>query len=117
MTVRALFWIGVFIAISAVVSLYSVERASIARVATQHQKEFENQQIESMRTFLGKQQDGRKLIGLAKRLPKENTQLIKMTILRAFELEPNSRDISILASTYSSAAKKRIQEIDPLYNR
>lgn len=116
MTPRALFWIGALIAFSAIVSLYSAERAKISRELLQQQEQFQQAQVESMRIFLQQQKDGKKLIGLAKRLPSENAELIKLVVLRAYELEPNSRDIALLASAYSDEAKKRVKEIDPLYS-
>lgn len=116
MTPRALFWIGALIAFSAIVSLYSAERAKISRELLQQQEQFQQAQVESMKIFLQKQKDGKKLIRLAKRLPSENAELIKLVVLRAYELEPNSRDIAVLASAYDPGAKARVKEIDPLYS-
>jgi hypothetical protein len=117
MTARALIWLGALIIFSSVLSLASAEKAKILRESHKEQEAFQRAQIDGMKSYLQKQKDARKLISLAKRLPSENAELIKLIILKAYELEPNRRDIAILASYYQAEAKNRVKKIDPLYSK
>jgi hypothetical protein len=65
--------------------------------------------------YLGNQVDGLKLVGLVKLLAKNRPELVRPVALRAFELEPNRRDVALLASPYSEIAKERLQFLDPLF--
>ncbi len=70
---------------------------------------------ESLGLYLGRQNDSRKLVSLATTYAKTQPDLVKPVVLRAFELNPDSRDIALMAAPYSSAAKERVKFLDPLY--
>ncbi len=70
----------------------------------------------SVEKFLSNQTDGHKLIGLAKRYLKTEPDLVRPVIEKAYQLDPNSRDIAIFASFYNKDAKERVKVIDPLWS-
>jgi len=73
------------------------------------------QQLTSLRGYLGKQTNERKLVSLAKLLKNREAWLLQPIIDRAYELNPNSRDIALLASFFHPELKERVKELDPLY--
>lgn len=70
----------------------------------------------TLETYLEKQTDSRKLVGLALLYDKTRPELIRSIALRAFELNKDSRDIALLAAPYSEEAKERVHFLDPLYD-
>lgn len=70
---------------------------------------------EGLGRYLADQEDGLKLVGLAKLIANNRPELIEPVALRAFELEPNRRDVAVLASPYSEVAKERVKFLDPLF--
>ncbi|QQG49737.1 MAG: hypothetical protein HZB70_02980 [Candidatus Berkelbacteria bacterium] len=67
--------------------------------------------------YLERQDDAFKLVGLAKLYGKTHPELVKAVVLRAFELNKDSRDIAVLASPYSLEAEERLKVLDPLYKQ
>lgn len=73
------------------------------------------ERIESVGRYVATQTDERKLVSLAKRLKNSDAETLRIIIDRAYALNPGSRDITLLASYYHPELKKRILELDPLY--
>ncbi len=76
---------------------------------------FAAEQQALLSNYLSSQDDERKLVTLAKTYAKTQPELVRPVIERAYELNPNSRDIVILASHYHPELKEKIKFLDPLY--
>ena len=69
----------------------------------------------SLEDYLAGQTDARKMVSLAKRMSSQDPRLIELIIERAYLLNPNSRDIAVLLAAFRPEMKKRVIELDPLY--
>jgi len=113
------FWLylGFGIVLAGLISYWTIETNSIQANTVAERQINEQQQISAMEDFLSRQTNGHKLVSLAKRMNPEDSKLIKMVIMRAYELEPDRRDIALLASAYDPAIKKQVEKLDPLYKK
>jgi|GEM_PF-1307196 len=75
------------------------------------------EQVENLKSYLAAESDERKLVSLAKKLRHAPEEILEPIVLRAYELNPNSRDIAVLASHFRPELKERVKELDPLYDR
>lgn len=73
------------------------------------------ERIDNLRRYAANTQDERKLVSLAKKIRYEDKEILQTLIDRAYELNPNSRDITILASEFHPELKSKILQLDPLY--
>ncbi len=74
-----------------------------------------NEQREILDRYLAKQTDEHKLLRLAKQMQHRPSELLQMVAERAYEVNPNNRDIVVLNSFFKPELKPRIIELDPLY--
>lgn len=107
-----------FIIIAGEISyLTGIKNKSNSEVALLNQN-FELELIEQIEQFADKQTSGHKLVSLSKtfgeQLPAKAHQIL---ILRAQKLEPNDRDITVLASYFDPMLEAKIYELDPLYKK
>lgn len=105
------------IVLTGLISYWTIEKNSLQASIVSKQQTNEQQRISAMEDFLSRQTNGHKLVSLAKRMNPEDSKLIEMVVMRAYELEPDRRDIALLASAYDPAIKKRIEKLDPLYKK
>ncbi len=70
-----------------------------------------------LKNFLTKQTDGPKLISLAKRLNKNQPELVKPIIEKAYALAPTNPDVVLLASAYHPELKAKALELNPLLDQ
>lgn len=105
------------IVLAGLISYWTIEKNSLQASVVSEQLINQQQRVSAMKDFLSRQTNGHKLVSLAKRMNPEDSKLIEMVIMRAYELEPDRRDIAILASTYDSSIEKKIQFLDPLYKK
>jgi hypothetical protein len=115
MNPRFWFYLLFGIIIVALFSYWAGERNGIQKTLIQQEQQSLNDRHESIKTYAAKQTDARKLVSYAKNISSADSKSLQIIIDRAYELEPNSRDIVILASEFHPELKKRIQELDPLY--
>lgn len=74
-------------------------------------------QSDNLRRWALNQTDERKLISLAKRLKNRDQWLLQILIDRAYALNPNSRDITLLASQFHPELKPKVLILDPLFQK
>lgn len=116
MSGRFWFYLGALIVAAALGTTYLANTRQLeARIASIDQTALAASEAD-LKTYLAKQTDGRKLVGLAILYSTARPQLVKPVALRAFELNKDSRDIAVLAAPYSKEAKERIQFLDPLFD-
>jgi len=115
MTGRFWFYLGVTVII---VGLYSWRLAAVNGVNRQISRIDQaslQAQSDSLNRWAANQTDERKLISLAKKLKNRDQALLQILIDRAYAINPNSRDITILASQFHPELKDKILQLDPLY--
>lgn len=115
MTPRAWLYLGVAIMLVALLTWYEEEKSEIRRVSENQTAESREVVVSAFRSYLKDQKNERSLVTLAKRIRLIDAELTRLTVERAYEINPNSRDIVILMSNYRPELKKRILELDPLY--
>ena len=112
-------WWAWGVAVIVVVSLatyWRLESQEIARSQAAAIQAAKKERDEAFSRYLRQQTNGYTLVTLAKRLNSDgNEQLVEQLILRAHELEPQSRDIAVLAARYRPELNDAVQKIDPLY--
>lgn len=111
------FWFylaALIIIIGLLTGLLSIRNAGTNEVARLDQIYLERQ-LQDLNSYLANQEDERKLISLAKKLHHADWRLLQPIIERAYEINPNSRDIALLASVFRPELKQRVRELDPLY--
>lgn len=94
---------------SAVRSRVELQVSSIERAGLE-------QRVSQMKEYSAKQNNARKLVSLAKNLKNEDPAVLRPLIERAYKLNPNSRDITLLASYYRPELKERAKKLDPLWD-
>lgn len=70
-----------------------------------------------LQKFLTKQTDGPKLIGLARRLNKNQPELVKPVVEKAYALAPTNPDAVLLASAYHPELKAKALQLNPLLDQ
>lgn len=109
-------WGVAVIVIVSLVTYWRLELQEISRTAAIRTQDITEERNEAFKEYLQRQKDGYTLITLAKRLNSDgNEQLVEQLVLRAHELEPQSRDIAVLAAQYRPELKETVKKIDPLY--
>lgn len=116
-SLRFCFYLGTVIILIGLVSWWAAARNQINQTAIQQLEVSRQEQKGSLKEYLGKQADSRKLVSLAKRLKYADPAVLRPIVERAYELNPNSRDIALLASFFKPELKDRVLELDPLYGR
>lgn len=112
---RFWFYLGVLIVIAGEISYYRATQNRIAQELARLNLSAQEQRINDLKNYLGRQTDERKLVSLAKKLRFSEAKTLQLIIDRAYELNPNSRDITLLASEFHPELKERVKELDPLY--
>ena len=111
------FWLYA-IALAVVFSLYLWRVAAIYSISNQirqsNQLSLQIQQ-DSLENWLNHQPNERKIISLAKLLKNREPALLQKLIDKAYALNPNSRDITLLASDFHPELKDKVLVLDPLY--
>lgn len=102
--------VGEIVAFDMVRIRQSQALAEINDQATVHQEQ-------DLATYLTRQTDDRKLVRLAKLLARSQSSVLRPIIDRAYALNPKSRDITLLASSYHPELKDQVMELDPLYGQ
>ena len=116
MSGRFWFYLAVLIVGAGELSLLVGGRARLNNELSRlNQAAFEEQEA-ALKPYLARQTDERKLVSLAKRLKQGDQRLLQLIIERAYELNPNSRDIALLASYFHPELKEKVKELDPLYS-
>lgn len=115
MGLRAWFYLAFIIILIGLVSWWAAGRNQLNQAAAQQLEDSQRDQERSLKGYLAKQTDSRKLVSLAKRLKNADSAIIRLVVERAYELNPNSRDIALLASFFNPELKDRVRELDPLY--
>jgi hypothetical protein len=112
---RFWFYFLVIIIVAGLLTVLYTERSRLDhRIASLNDQSYQLQR-QQLQSYLDQQTDARKLVSLAKHLATGDQRLLGMIIDRAYQLNPNSRDIALLASNFHPELKKRVQELDPLY--
>ena len=117
MSSRFWFYLGSLVIVA---GLYSWRIASVNAINNEVSRlEQANQQerVKNITNYVAGQKDERKLVGLAKRLKDSDRETLQIIIDRAYELNPGSRDITLLASTFHPELKDKVLELDPLYKK
>ena len=78
---------------------------------------FAQEQEAQSAAFLDKQTDPVRLVQIAKSFNNSNPEMAKKAVMKAHELDPTSRDITLLASSYDSSLLGEVKTLDPLINR
>jgi hypothetical protein len=115
MTGRFWFYLGASVVI---VGLYSWRLAAVNSVTHEISRIDQaslQAQSDSLQTWADGQTDERKVVSLAKKLRTRDQALLKILVDRAYAINPNSRDITILASQIHPELKDKILQLDPLY--
>ncbi len=112
-----LFYVICAIAIGGMaISLLVVKKVSATNLTNQ-QAQFEKTSLADWQKYLDAQNDPHKLISLAKRIASNHPRLLEPLFDRAYKLAPGERDIVILDSYYHPELKKRVEDIDPLFEK
>lgn len=112
---RFWFYLAVSIVILGEFSFYKIDQNHIAAQQSRIEKTAIESQVSSLDSYLALQTDERKLVSLAKHLRNSSPVILKPIIDKAYALNPNSRDITLLASYFHPELKARVTELDPLY--
>lgn len=115
MSSRFWFYLGSLVV---VVGLYSWRIATVNTINNQVsriEQVGQQERVKSTAHYIKTQTDERKLVSLAKRLKNGDRETLKIIIDRAYEINPGSRDITLLASTFYPELKEKVLELDPLY--
>lgn len=115
MSGRFWFYLGSAIVIAGLFSWYVSNQNSITLQMTRLEEQGRSVRLENLDGYLAKETDERKLVSLAKLLRHEEPLVLKPIIERAYELNPNSRDIALLASEFHPELNEKIKTLDPLY--
>ncbi len=117
MTGRFWFYLGALVIVA---GLYSWRTATVNAIRNEVAKidqAGQQERVGGMKRYVAKQTDERKLVGLAKRLKNSDNEILRIIIDKAYELNPGSRDITLLASSFHPELKDRVPELDPLYKK
>ena len=102
-----------------VAGLYSWRTATVNAINNEVgriEQASQQERVANIARYVATQTDERKLVSLAKKLSHSDKETLRIIIDRAYELNPGSRDITLLASTFHPELKARILELDPLYS-
>ena len=116
MSSRFWFYLAAVIVIAGLATTYVANNRRLANEQTRIETEGLATSAAALDSYLAKQTDSRKLVGLAVIYSKTRAELVGPVALRAFELNKKSRDIALLAAPYSEVAKERVKFLDPLYS-
>ncbi|OGD61758.1 hypothetical protein A3A71_00415 [Candidatus Berkelbacteria bacterium RIFCSPLOWO2_01_FULL_50_28] len=116
MSGRFWFYSGFLIVATGLLVWNSALKSRIAAEEVQITNASAQERIASLKEYATRQTNARKLVSLAKKLRFEDPAVLRPLIDRAYELNPNSRDITLLASYYRPELKERVKELDPLWN-
>lgn len=113
------FWIylGTLIIVA---GLYSWRIATVNAVnneVSQIEQASQQERVNNISRYVSTQTDERKLVSLAKRLKNTDKETLRIIIDRAYELNPGSRDITLLASEFHPELKEKVLQLDPLYKK
>lgn len=113
---RRLWFYSVFMVILiALFGWYSLERSQVNKESEKQAVAFAQEQKEVWQNYLDKQTDEHKLVQLMKKNPNLDEVALKLITLKAYELAPTNRDVTILASFFQPELKEKVLELDPLY--
>lgn len=112
---RFWFYLASIITIAALGGVYLMNKRQLDNELQQLTSVAVEADHQQLAAYLDRQTDAFKLVGLAKLYAKNRPDLVRPVVERAYALNPNSRDIAILASPYLPAAKERVKFLDPLF--
>jgi len=115
MTKRFWFYLAVLIIVAGLGGWLVASNRQIENERVRLERESQQIRQAALDRYLQQQTDGRKLVRLAQLFNETQPDFVKPVVLRAYELDPNSRDIVLLASHYLPAAKERLRFVDPLF--
>ncbi|MBI4948421.1 hypothetical protein HY844_02625 [Candidatus Berkelbacteria bacterium] len=115
---RVWFYLFVLIVIGAEISyLVGINSRTASEIELLNQAA-ERQSVEQIENYASGQTDGYKLVSLSKKLGSDaSAKVHEILVLRAYELEPTDRDITVLASYFDARLEPKITELDPLYKK
>lgn len=113
---RLFYLVSAAIVLVEIGALIGIGRFSQAKVSAINRRGV-IEQVENLKRYLANENDERKLVSLAKKLRHMPEEVLEPIVLRAYELNSNSRDIAILASHFRPELVERVKELDPLYYR
>lgn len=116
MSSRFWFYLGSSILVAGLFAWHIANQNSLILQQARLQEEGQAAEIANLERYAASQTDERKLVSLAKLLRSHDKAVLKPLILRAYELNPNSRDITLLASEYQPSLKEKVKTLDPLYD-
>jgi len=114
---RGWFYLAVLIVVAGEITVLNMVRIKQHRELVRINDQATARQQQDLNTYLTRQTDARKLVRLAKLLTHNQSFLLQPIIDRAYALNPNSRDITLLASSYHPELKDQVTKLDPLYNQ
>lgn len=115
MGARFWFYRGAAIIIVGLVSLLVAETTATNRAVERLNSAAATARSNQLQTYLAKQTDPHKLVRLARALVATDQITDAQAVIdKAYELEPNSPTITLLASQFHPQLKKRVQELNPL---
>lgn len=112
---RFWFYLGALVVVAGLYSWRTATVNSINNEVGRIEQAASQERIGNMERYVATQTDERKLVSLAKKLSHSDKETLRIIIDRAYELNPGSRDITLLASEFHSELKGRVLELDPLY--
>lgn len=115
MTERFWFYLGVLVIVAGLYTWRVATVNSLNNEIGRLEQAGQQERVQNMTRYVAVQTDERKLVSLAKRLINSDQELLKIIIDRAYELNPGSPTIALLASTFRPELKRRVLELDPLY--
>ncbi|MEK7202018.1 MAG: hypothetical protein AAB669_00585 [Patescibacteria group bacterium] len=115
MTGRFWFYLGSLVIVAGLYSWRTATVNSINNEVGRIEQASQQERVENITRYVATQTDERKLVSLAKQLKNSDQETLRIIIDRAYELNPGSRDITLLASEFHPELKTRVLELDPLY--
>lgn len=115
MTGRFWFYLGSLVIVAGLYSWRTATVNAINNEVSRIEQASQQERVANITRYVATQTDERKLVSLAKRLKNSDQETLRIIIDRAYELNPGSRDITLLASEFHPELKTRVLELDPLY--
>ena len=115
MSSRFWFYLGSLVIVAGLYSWRIASVNAISNEVSRIEQAGNQEQIKNITRYVAAQSDDKKLVSLAKRLKNGDKEILKIIIDRAYEINPGSRDITLLASSFHPELKDRVPELDPLY--
>ena len=117
MAKRGWFYLAVVIVLVGEIVTFNMVRIRQSRELAEINDQALARQEQDLTIYLTHQTDDRKLVRLAKLLAHDQASPLQLIIDRAYALNPKSRDIALLASSYHPELKDQVTKLEPLYGQ